>query len=80
MQTCTWLNKSIPFHKLNYVGNKDGMHKILTVDPVRALEGKAYHLPDITTTKDSSTDVCEIANNQTYDLTPKQHAQLYEVL
>jgi hypothetical protein len=33
-QKCTWLEQSIPFHPLDYFGDKTAMRQLLTVKPV----------------------------------------------
>jgi hypothetical protein len=78
-QSCTWLEQSIlPFHPIDYFGDKAAMRQLLTVKTVRAQKAEAY-LSDMTATKDSSGDVREIADAQKH-LTPLQREQLYEVL
>jgi hypothetical protein len=77
-QSCTWLEQSIPFHPLNYFGDKVAMRQLLTVEPVRAVRAES-NLADITATKDSSADVRDIADAQTH-LTPQQRGELYDVL
>jgi hypothetical protein len=77
-QTYTWLNKSTFFHKHNCVGKKDGMQKILTVEPVRALDGKTY-LVNIMATKDLSATCWHPRDSQqsnTFDYETMQQATI----
>jgi hypothetical protein len=77
-QQCTWLEQTIPFHPLNYFGDKVALRQLLTVEPIRAVCAKSF-LADITTTKNSSADVRDITDAQTH-LTPQQRGELYDIL
>ncbi len=77
-KTCTWLEQTIPFHPIDYFGDKAAMRQLLTVETIRVKKAEAY-LADLTATKDSSADVRDIADAQ-HHLTEEQREQLYEVL
>jgi hypothetical protein len=72
------MEQTIPFHPINYFGDKAAMCQLLTVKTIRVQKAETY-LADMTATKDSSADVREIADAQKH-LTLQKREELYEVL
>jgi hypothetical protein len=75
---CTWLQQTIPFHPIDYFGDKAAMRQLLTVETIHVKKAEAY-LADMIATKESSADVRDIADAQ-HHLTPQQREELYEVI
>jgi hypothetical protein len=49
-QKCTWLKQRMPFHPLNYVGDKVAMCQLLTVQPIQDFRVESF-LTDTIATK-----------------------------